>query len=188
MRYNHVVEIGAGDSASSRGLPMMTHADKVTLYEPNSILWKELNHAAAGMDNVSVVNAAVSDGSEFVRLYHVGYASYVEKSPSFLGTSIESEGAQFLFPLLREVRAVSVGVAIPSDVDYLILTANGSEYEILLGMKTRPAIIRTKHYCHAAQHWFVYNQIEGWMKANGYVGRLLESNQHQTFLHIEWKR
>ncbi len=186
-RYKHVVEIGAGDSVSSQGLAASPYADKVTLYEPNRILWTDLARAALSMSNVKVINAAVWSPTPTTLLYHLGYASFVHGAPSFLATSVEPGYEEWWAQLGKTVPAVSVSDAISSDTDCLVLTANGAELLILQQMLARPSLIRIKHYCHTAPQYDERNKVWGWLQGQGYGGGILESNQHATFFHTEWK-
>lgn len=186
IEYEHVMEIGAGDAASSDGLKWGGKAGIVTLYEPHLTLFADLCQAAAGMFNVHVHNAAVT--SEFLDLYHIGYASYLRGRPSFLATSIEPDGEKWWEPLAREVTCQKVDRVDWGTVDYLILTTNGSEMDILPRLISRPKRIDTKHMCHNARHWEEFNKVHVWMTHRGYVGRRLSVNQHNTLTHISWTK
>lgn len=184
--YRHVVEIGAGDSFSSEGLRWGTHT-KVTLFEPHPLLWADLNRAAAGLDNVTVHRAAVSDIGGQHPLVHLGYASYLAGEPSFFSTSIEPEGEAMLAPLRRAVEVVTVNQVVTPEVDLLVLTANGSEARILRAMMARPKAVQTKQMCHAPRHWEEFAKVCDWAQSSGYVGRRLSTCLHDTLQHIEWR-
>ncbi len=186
-RLHHVVEIGAGDAASS-ALSWCTHAERVTLWEPNRLLWADLMRGAQGLPNVTVRPEAVSDMGGTGLLYHLGLASYLAGEPSFFATSIEPEGVAFLKPLAREVPVVTVNQAVTRDVDLLILTIGGGEGRLLRAMSARPAVIETKHYCHRPEHWAVAQEVFNWMHVERYVGHALARNEHATFLHVRWER
>jgi hypothetical protein len=184
--YQHVVEIGAGDSYSSEALNgLAMHARRMTLFEPNRLLWADLMRGAAGLDNVTVRPEAVGDRGMWP-LIHLGYASYLREMPSFYATSIEPEGHRYVEALARGVPLVSTDEAVPSDVDYLILTINGGESRLLGTMTARPAIIRTKHRCHHARHWDDAHRTFAWMAVNRYVGRQVDTVPLGTYHHIEW--
>lgn len=182
-QYQHVVEIGAGDSHSSEGLRWTTHAERVTLYEPHPLLWADLNRAAAGFPNVSVVNEAVT--SHFDPLYLMGYASFLRGNPSFLATSVEPNGMAYWDPLAREVACQKVDRVDYGGIDYLILTNNGGELDVLKGLVSRPKVIQTKHYLHNPAQWAVAHEVWGWLLRHGYASKTLARNQHGTFYHLE---
>lgn len=187
-RYRHVVEIGAGDRFSSQGWSWATHADKVTLYEPNTLLWGDLMRATAGMSNVQVQCQAVAGQTGVSQLIHLGYASYLAGHPSFLNLMIEPDGEQWYRSLMRGVVVAGIGDVDKGDWDYLILTNNGGEMAVLNGMRSRPKVIRTKHYMHNGKQ-VGYNQMMfNWLQGNGYGGQVLETNEHNTFYHLEWRR
>ncbi len=183
-RYRHVVEVGAGDSHSTEGLRWSTHADLVTLYEPNPVLYADLARAAAGFSNVHVSDFAVT--SEFLPLYCFGYASYLKGRPSFLATSIEQNGETWWEPLAREVSCQKVDRMDFGTIDGLILTTNGSEMDILPRLVSRPRTIWTKHYLHNARQWEEAHKVFDWMARHRYTGKTLASNQHSTFAHACW--
>jgi hypothetical protein len=187
ITYRHVVEIGSGDSFSSEGLKWCTHAEAVSLYEPYALLWADLNRAAAGLDNVTVRRAAVSDIGGNWPLIHLGYASYLVGEPSFYATSIEPEGEPFIARLKRAVEVVTVNQVVSKDVDLLILTPNGADMRILRAMTARPKIIQTKHMVHNARQGEEFAKVYTWMQHRGYAGRRLTTNLHGTLQHVEWR-
>lgn len=187
-RLRHVVEVGAGDSHSSEGLSWATHADKVSLYEAHPLLWADLHSAAAGLPNVTVHHAAVYDPAFKCPLYLMGYASYLQGTPSFLATSIERDGEKWWIPLTRDVPFVSVGDAIPLDTEGLILTCNGAETLILQQMQARPKVVWTKHYTHNARQWEEARQVFAALERLGYRGTVIASVPFGTYHHVEWRR
>jgi hypothetical protein len=188
-RMRHVMEVGAGDGHSSLGLPWATHADKVSLYEPNQLLWADLNRAAAGMNHVTVHPCAVSNTTGIAQLVHLGYASYLAGAPSFLRTSIEDEGEQWFKPLMRGVVVADMKeVDRAGDVDMLVLTPNGVELEILSAMVSRPKVIYTKHYMHNAEQCVHNQRVFGWLEAEDYRAVVVETNMHNTFYHLSWTK
>lgn len=185
LKYSHIVEIGAGDSYSSRCLSMSTHAERVELFEPNRVLFDDLRRFSQGLENVRVFNAAISKAS---KMYHLGYASFMEDSRSFLGDMLEPEGFPFLSPLLLEVPQMTMSAIDDGTIDLLVLTTNGGESKILKEMVSRPKVIYTKHYCHAEKHWEDANQTIAWLVGAGYQSFLLDTNQHRTYHSLEWRR
>lgn len=209
--YKHVVEIGAGDRASSDVLKMpleqLQQIGRITLYEPNAILYGDLIKAKDIIQRrdtsgykwpqpewpfyspIQIRNVAVIDaGFERVDLYHMGYASWVCGTPVFLPLSVEPEGLTFWEDLARPVRTIEPRSAVEKDVDLLILTANGSELTILSAMTARPQVIRTKHYCHCQAHWREAHKVFSWFREHGYRGQQLDRNQHGTFVSISWEK
>lgn len=193
QRYRHVVEIGAGDSYSSQCLSWATHADKVTLYEPNTLLWADLNRAAAGLPNVEVSRLAVGNATGIAQLVHMGYASYLIGAPSFLNLGVREKHPElnveaWMRPLARGVVATSAAQVDKGDWDYLVLTNNGAEILVLDKMKSRPEVIRTKHYMHNKDQCLYAKTMFNWLYANKYKARVLETNTYNTFYHLEWQR
>lgn len=190
MSWRHVMEIGAGDRASSQALVDDTWraAGRITLYEPNEILWRDLvkAHDILPDARVQVLRAAVAATSGYADLIHMGYASYLEGAPSFLATSVEPEGQAFWAPLRAEVVLRRMRDIDDGTVDLLIVTTNGLDREIIEDMVSRPREIRTKVYAHNATQSVVANEVTRALTARGYRGRVTDRNQHGTHLAISW--
>ncbi len=188
MRYENVVEIGAGDSYSSEGLAMFRRgeAERVTLYEPNALLCADLRRAAEGLEGVSIREEAVT--SHFDDLFYFGYASFLRGNPSFLATSIEPEGVKWWEPLAREVACRKVDRVDYGTIDYLICTCNGSEMDVLSGLVSRPKAIRTKTMVHNQKQGEIFSQICTLMTKRGYTGRRVSVNRFMTMNDIFWSR
>lgn len=75
----------------------------------------------------------------------------------------------------------------PGDIDLLIVTTGGGEYDILKRLVSRPAIIETAHYCHAPVHWTDTNRTIGCLERAGYRGQVVERNTYSTFHRIVWR-
>lgn len=186
--YNHVVEIGAGDSYSSLGLSMLKSSEKVTLYEPNRLLYANLAKTMEGRPFLTVHPWAVARvGMEATPLVYLGYASYLLGAPSFVKLSIEENGEDWLYPLTKNVRLVSMEEIDSGDIDYLILTNNGCELPVLQSMKSRPEIIHTKHFIHNHVQGGQSGLICNWLHERGYRAQVLETNRYQTFHHLVWQ-
>ncbi len=181
------LEIGAGDSYSSELISYGSHVETVELWEPNYILARDLLDKASG--NVITHFAAIGDFTGKADLYSLGYSSYLAGAPSFIALSVE-EGSpeRFWAPLVQDVFIYSITDIDHGDIDLLVLTCHGSELAILNKMVSRPVCIRTKYYCHNHRHWEYYTQITHWMAKHGYTHKVLETNQHGTFFHIEWTK
>lgn len=186
MTYHHVVEIGAGDSHSSQGLRLAGQAELVTLYEPNAILRADLMRAAEGRVNVVVREEAIRNEAGTGTLYHLGYGSFLYGAPAFLATSIEPDYHQWLAPLARQVPCQTMRNVDPGDIDLLIVTTGGGEYDILKRLVSRPATIETAHYCHSPVQWADTNRTIGWLERAGYRGEVVARNTHSTFHRIRW--
>lgn len=184
--YKHILEIGAGDMGSSLGLCWHNRADKITLYEPNVILYHSLSDATSGLLNVKVFNQAVSDVNEEHLLVYLGYASYLLGTASFVKLSIDEEGEKWLIPLTRVVKTVSIRDIDLGDVEVLILTSNGCDFSILTSMISRPRIVFTKHYVHNRVQADEATKVCNWLVRHGYRSYIIDSNQYETFLSIKW--
>ncbi len=186
--YDHIVEIGAGDSHVSRGLRLarLGAARHVTLYEPNPILRADLEAACVEVSIVSVRPEAVTP--VFAPLYLLGYASFLHGAASFLGTSVEPGYERWWGKLALEVPCTKVDRMDGGGIDYLILTMGGGEIAVLERLLSRPSVIETAHYVHNAAQVADAQAAWGWLQRNGYTGEVIETNQHRTFNRILWRR
>lgn len=180
------MEIGAGDRYSSELLGRFAEFDEIRLIEPNKILYHDLATAPNPHDNIITANFAISYLNVDQYLFNFGYCSFLAAASSFLTNSCEDDAYKFWEPLRSTVKCERMDKIDNGEIDYLVLTCHGSETFVLDYMISRPKIIRTKYYCHNAEHWEYYNNITAWMGKNGYTGHLLERNQHGTFMHIEF--
>lgn len=193
ISYHRAVEIGSGDRYSSQLLnspEVLRIAARVDLYEPNVLLYEDLEIYTAQMDYVFIHNKAVSDLSYEGTLYTFGYASYLAGSPAFLPLSVEPNSDATHWAALRQPASIVdiKTVEAIGEIDLLVLTCNGSELDILNQMKSRPKMIYTKYYCHNTKHWDYYNQVTTWIRTHGYEPLVLDRNQHATYFFIQWRK
>lgn len=196
--FKNAVEIGAGDSYSSI-LLRFTDAEKVTLYEPNPVLFSDLNEKvrpktlspwAPPHESLSAMPCAIIGSSMDVGLgaclVKMGYASSLTKYPSFMNLSLEGESDECWNPLKETVPCLRIDQIDDGSIDLLVLTIGGGEHLILKHLVSRPKIILTKYYCHNAAHWEQANKISAWMLENNYSYEVLQRNEHGTFWFIRW--
>lgn len=189
------MEIGAGDRYSSELISAYNDFEQIKLIEPNAILYHDLASAPNPHENISVGNFAVAENKRKLYLpgdkrpfYNFGYCSFLQESESFLKNSCEHNALDFWGPMRTLVPCQSMKSIDSGEIDYLILTCQGSEMFVLDDMVSRPKVIITKYYCHNAKHWEYYNQISEWMAKNGYKGNLLDKSQYDTYFHIEYRK
>lgn len=187
-KYKLGVEIGCGDRYSSELVGRFAEFEQIKLIEPNKILYHDIATAPNPHDNIVTANFAISELDGEDKFYGFGYCSFLHNASSFLNLSCEDDAFKYWAPLSYFVKCQKMSSIDKGDIDYLILTCQGSEMFVLEDMISRPQIIRTKYYCHNAKHWQHSNQITAWMMKNGYTGRLIETNLHNTFMHIEFTK
>jgi len=188
-KYKLGVEIGCGDRYSSELYGRWNEFEQIQLIEPNEILYHDISSAPNPEENISVGNFAISDNSaEEQPFYNFGYCSFLSKASSFLKLSCEDSAPDHWFDLQTMVKCKKMGQIDCRDIDYLVLTCQGSEMFVLNNMVSRPKVIRTKYYCHNAKHWEYYNQISTLLAKYGYTPNLLDRSQYSTYFHIEWTK
>lgn len=187
-KYNLGVEIGCGDRYSSELINRGEEFCSIKLIEPNPILYRDIASAPNPYENISVGNFAITKECREEDMYLFGYCTFMESANSFLQLSIEENGLRNWALLKKKVRCFAMDFLDKGGIDYLILTNNGCELDVLNFMVSRPEIIRTKYYCHNQKHWQYYNQVTAWMDKNGYIGRVTEMSQYGTFLNLQFER
>ena len=183
--FNYAVEIGAGDSSTS--ILLKSNFDKILLIEPNKLLFNDLNNFI-NQNNLEIEtkNIAISNLNNEQNLFNFGYCSFLEGKPSFLKLSCEDGAEEYWKPRISKCECRNFSNIDNGNIDYLVLTANGSELDVLENIISRPQIIKTKYYCHNQQHWLYYNQISFWMQVNNYKPNILYTNTYQTFFEIDF--
>lgn len=182
------VEIGAGDSKSSLLLRKYNDFEFVLLYEPNNELFSDLNENLPNSNRVSAYKMAVGEGPMQNELFNFGYCSYLKGSFSFIKTSCEEDSEEYWKPLISKCQTVNIRQIDPGNIDYLVLTNNGSELDVLVSMLSRPIIIETKFYMHNQEQVNYYNLLSNWMAENNYRGQILDKSQYNTYYHVKFVR
>ncbi len=183
-KINKAVEIGAGDIESSELLMYNNKFNEIHLFEPNFLLNKSLKEIKN--ENIVVWEAAVSNYEGQGKFFNLGYTSYLEGAESFIKTSCEDDAEKFWNNLSTIVDIVSIKNIDKGDIDFLVLTCQGSELDILSGLVSRPVIINTKYYIHNPIQSEYYNKITLWMQNNGYRGVLKDKNEMSTYFNIDF--
>jgi len=194
-KYKLGVEIGCGDRYSSELYGRWNEFEQIQLIEPNEILYHNISSAPNPEENISVGNFAIAENKRKLYLpgdkrpfFNFGYCSFLQEAESFLKNSCEDESFNFWQPLKSLVNCKTMSEIDSGQIDYLVLTCQGSEMSVLEDMVSRPKVIRTKYYCHNAKHWEYYNQISTLLAKYGYTPNLLDRSQYSTYFHIEWTK
>ena len=190
MKLSKGVEIGAGDYAASFLLKNRDVFDQIELYEPNPVLFEDLRSKIGNFDRVNLFDFAVSnyssDGDIF---FNVGRSSFLKGAESFLNlTHKESpdEGTlpeEYLIGLSTSVKVKNIK-EIDNEIDFLSLTCNGCEFNILSAMQSRPKMVRVCAYVHNQHHRQYYSKISQWMSSNDYILNGHNSNKLGTFSEL----
>lgn len=185
--FNYAVEVGAGDASSSFLLKNYNKFNKILLIEPNGLFLKDLdNYILKNGIKADLKNIAISNVNEENLFFNFAYASFLKDKPSFLKLSCEDNAQDYWLPLASNCKCVSFDLIDDGQIDYLVLTSNGSEFDVLSKMISRPKVIKTKYYCHNSKHWLYYNSVTEWMRKNNYNYNIVNTNQHNTYFEIDF--
>lgn len=166
-----VFEVGAGDLFTCKSRPLWdAPGTRVTLFEPNPLLYASLLRQIWSFPNVTLHHVAISDTNGLGRLVLAGLVSYLQDVPSHLNTIFRGKLTQMLAPFTVPVNVMTFDAFDPGDIDILFLGMEGSEHTLFPHLSSRPHIIVLNNhfandYGYAFPHWEV---VQDWCVANGY--------------------
>lgn len=178
-------EIGCGDW---RSCEIKKHdIEKVYLFEPNSLLSKDVFQKTKGNPKYQVFSCAIDNKSYIGKLYYYGYSSFLKGSNSFTnlwkedGKSREAE--KFYEKLSDDILVLDAHI-LDKDIELLILTCEGCELNILNRLEFRPKFIQVKYHCQTPEQYQYTDKITQWFAQNSYKGILLDRNELGTYFNV----
>lgn len=186
-------EIGCGDLRSSEFKKYSF--EKVYLFEPNILFYQDIVNKIIDDNRITTFNCAVSNKDYIGKFYNYGYTSFLKGSSSFvnlwswdaLGKNPPSDPEVFYKDLITNV-VVLDSARLDKNIDFLILTNNGCEYNVLQNLQNRPKYIKVKYYLHTIKQMQYFNTITQWMLNNRYSGYVLDKNTYNTYNDILFER
>jgi len=185
--FNYGVEVGSGDSFSSILYKNTGLYKSILLIEPNKLLFKDLKEKIVENNvHANLLNVGISSISNEIDFFNFGYCSFLRGYPSFLKLSCEEDAENFWQMRSESCNCINFSIIDNGNIDYLVLTCNGAELDVLNNMTSRPKIIKTKYYCHNHLQVYFYNEISKWMRLNSYSGKLIKTNRYKTYHEIDF--
>jgi len=193
MKFNNGLEIGASDAKGSFILQNYSFFINGTLIEPNIILFKDLIKKTMAQTNIKIKNFAVSNFSGSEDLYHIGRSSFLKNSDSFINLMSKSpwEGSKpeyYLSKLAKPVKVVDIKSFELEKFDFISLSCNGSELNILKDIKYLPVFLRCT-FNYQNEHQVQYSQkIFNILNKYNYKVINIIKNETQTFSDIIFQK
>jgi FkbM family methyltransferase len=143
------------------------------LFEPNPGTFFKNLEILSNEKNYKIYNCAVGNKTTPIRFYLAGDSSFVEGTES-----PEKNHKPNCESFLNFVDVMMVDMASidPGDINILLLDCEGSEYNVLVNMKSRPSKIYVEMESKGIGYRNPYfTEIMNWMTINGY--------QHISSIH-----
>lgn len=185
-----IAEVGCGDWRSCTIKDYGVDYKKLYLFEPNLLFYQDIIKNTINNDKIKSFNCAVSNKDYIGEFYTYGYTSFLKGSDSFvnlwswkaLGQNPPNDPEVFYKDLITNVNIID-GARLP-EVDFLILTCNGCEFNVLERLQFRPKLIRVKYYLHTIEQINYFSKVTNWMINNGYQGKIIDRSQYDQFQDI----
>lgn len=165
-----IFEIGVGQLSTCRTIQWINRGVKVVMFEPNPENYQQLVAAFRNKPNVEIYNVALSNFEGETELVLDGDSSYLNgiASPSAIGTpQSQTEQKKRIKVPVKTLASFDRG-----DIDLLLIDTEGSEFDIISKMISRPNVISVETEMHNDQVNYTnpnLEKIRGWMAENGYL-------------------
>lgn len=136
------------------------------LFEPNPETFVKNLQTLSNEKNYKIYNCAVGDKTCPIRFYLAGDSSFVEgvQSPEKTFKPDCENSLKFVDVMMVDMASVD-----PGDIDILLLDCEGSEYQVLVNMKSRPSKIYIEMQSRGVHYRNPYfDEIMNWMNSNNY--------------------
>ena len=168
--FKVIFEIGVGQINTCRTIKQIERGVKVVMFEPNPDNYKELSAVLSNRPNVKIHNIALSDFNGETEMVLDGDSSYLTgvASPSSVSLSQEETGRKKRV----KVPVMTLDAFDMGDIDLLLLDTEGSEFNILSKMISRPRAISIETEMHNSSVNYTnpnLDKIKAWMAENGYI-------------------
>lgn len=170
-----IFEIGVGQWWQCRTQQYRGTDVECWLFEPNKYSFNELQSHLKEHNNFKLFNIALGSENKTAKLVIKDGASYV------LGVDAPAKGEPNHSPNdyeqteieIQDIKNFDIG-----DIDILLLDAEGSEYDIIKSLVSRPKRIVVEMYSFGVKYKNPhFDEIISWMKENGYI----IASEHEDF-------
>jgi FkbM family methyltransferase len=161
-----IFEIGVGEYWQCRTLQYKNTNVECWLFEPNPISFKEIQENLSEFNNFKVFNCALGGKNETINFFLAKGSSFVEgvRSPEIIHNSKSEDQLQKVQVEMKNIKEFDTG-----DIDLLLLDVEGSEFEIIESLVSRPKDIVVEMYSFGVKYKNPYfDQIMEWMGKNNY--------------------
>jgi FkbM family methyltransferase len=171
-----VWEVGANHPNQVHVADLIPAAVRVELFEPHPYFFGELREFFAGQDKVLLHNVALAGAGGYADLRNDGCSSYLD------GTRSPSAGAGGPEKDVVRVLARTVGAYDRGDIDVLAIDTEGSEWEVISRLVSRPGLICVEMAWPAGGYVNPHGgEIHAWLAAEGY-GLVESDGQDEVYV------
>ena len=176
MNIKKIWEVGVGEGYQTRTDNFIGTDVECHLFEPNPISFKEIENKFKHEKNFKLFNFALGSENKNVNFFLAKGGSYIEgfNSPDLCGNPNSMKEKEKIIVQMKNIAELDNG-----DIDILLLDTEGSEYNILKSMISRPKKIFIEMYSFGVKYKNPYfDEIIEWMQNNKY--KIV--NQHEDFI------
>ena len=166
IRPSHVMEVGVYFPETSNVYDWIEAGVRATLVEPDPASIARIRERFAGHANVELHPVAIVEEPGPVRLVQRNastFLSTVASSPALVNDGYRLDEADTF-----EVLGVRCDAVDDGTVDVLSVDVEGSEWGVIQGLRSRPAVISVETHgaAYVNPHW---SDIHAWMEREGYA-------------------
>jgi FkbM family methyltransferase len=169
-------EVGVGEIDQSRTLQFIGTDIECHLFEPNPVSFEGIKNKLDKEANFKLYNFALGSKDKETNFYLARGSSFIEGlvSPEVAGNPNAEKEKEKITIDIKDVRKFDNG-----DIDILLIDTEGSEYDIIRSLISRPQKIIVEMYSFGVKYKNpFFDEIMGWMNINGYT----ITNQNEDFI------
>jgi len=171
----NIYEIGVGNPSISRTLGNYT--DSLYLFEANPLIYAELAKAFSNKKNCRIFNLCICGYDGQIEFCSNGDSSYVHGVASPAEMTGSEEYLKSFKKITVDCKTIKSFEAM-APIDILLLDMEGSEYQVLLDMVSRPREITIEMQNHNKTYINPhFDDILSWMEKNEYILKSKNSNE-----------
>lgn len=166
-KVKKIWEIGVGEPYQSRTSHFINTDIECWLFEPNPISFAGIKERFEQHNNFKLFNFALGAENKNVNFFLAKGSSYIEgfNSPDLCGNPNSMDEKEKISVQMKDMQQVD-----PGDIDVLLLDTEGSEYDIIKRMNSRPRKIVIEMYSFGVKYKNPYfDQILEWMNKENYM-------------------
>lgn len=167
MKKTKIWEVGVGEAWQSRSSHFDDNTSEFSLFEPNPISFAQIQEKFGNKENFKLFNFALGSQTTKKNLFLAGASSYIEgvDSPEIKhNPNASNEKTKILIDIV-DIREIDTG-----DIDILLIDAEGSEFDIIKNLISRPQKIIVEMFSFGVGYKNPnFDEIIKWMNINNYI-------------------
>jgi FkbM family methyltransferase len=161
-----IFEIGVGEYWQCRTLQYKNTDVECWLFEPNPISFKEIQRNLSDFNNFKLFNCAIGSENKTTNFFLAKGSSFIEgvTSPEITHNPNSEKLLEKIQIDVKNIKEFDDG-----DIDVLLLDVEGSEFDIIKSMVSRPKDIVVEMHSFGVKYKNpFFNEIMEWMNSNNY--------------------